>query len=243
MTAIRNLGALIVDELRVDFLRRAFQSIGPQKFLLDLGCGKKPFQNLYGAFAQRAVGIDVPHTLHGLQQIDVQAAGTALPFQAESFDVVLCTEVMEHIAEPKLLVQEIHRVLKQGGHLILTTPFLVPEHEAPYDFFRYTRYGLRHLLQQASFQVTSIEPFAEMFGVLLSFLVQMQLKFWTFAATATRIAALARLTNPFVFLLVFIPQKLYLVFVRHATRVKSVERAMQRLTYTCKGFGTIACKS
>lgn len=241
--SIRNLGAIIVDELRLDFLRSALRQIGERHSLLDLGCGQKPYRELYGAYIKKSFGLDMPTTQHGMQAIDVQGRGTELPFIDQTFDLVFCTEVMEHVAEPKRMLEEIYRVLKPGGHLILTTPFLVPVHEAPYDFYRYTPYGLQHLVKQASFCIVSQETFAEAFGVLISLLVQLQLKFWSALANLLHFPRLYSLPNPFIFFLVYLPQRVYLTLLKAGRRFKGVERAVRQLSYTAKGYGMLAVKT
>ena len=69
----------------------------------------------------------------------------ALPFGDEEFSCVLCTEVLEHTERPHVVAQELMRVLKPGGILILTTRFVYPIHDSPGDYFRFTKYGLRKL--------------------------------------------------------------------------------------------------
>ncbi|MCB9978512.1 MAG: class I SAM-dependent methyltransferase [Rhodospirillales bacterium] len=66
--------------------------------------------------------------------------------QAGSFDAVFMLEVLEHVKTPQAALDEIYRVLKPGGALFLSTPFIFPLHDEPYDFYRYTKYGLAHLL-------------------------------------------------------------------------------------------------
>ncbi len=75
----------------------------------------------------------------------------------ESFDLVLSTQVLGHVAEPLLVLREIHRVLKPGGRLWLSAPLSWEEHGQPADFYRYTQFGLRHLLTQAGFKVVELE--------------------------------------------------------------------------------------
>jgi len=60
----------------------------------------------------------------------------AIPFKDNVFDTVICTQVIEHVPRPWLVVHEIYRVLKEGGHLLLSTPFLYPYHLEPRDYFR-----------------------------------------------------------------------------------------------------------
>lgn len=78
--SVRNLGGIIVDELRLQFLRYALQRVEKLNALLDLGCGQKPYRELYGAYTQKSFSLDVPTTQHRMQAIDVQGHGTELPF-------------------------------------------------------------------------------------------------------------------------------------------------------------------
>jgi len=77
-------------------------------------------------------------------------------FADESVDVIFMVEVLEHVKTPQLALDEMHRVLKPGGRLFLSTPFILPIHDAPYDFYRYTQFGLAHLCR--GFQNVSIRP-------------------------------------------------------------------------------------
>jgi SAM-dependent methyltransferase len=79
---------------------------------------------------------------------------------------VLLTQVLEHIPEPATVLAELHRVLKPGGTLWLTAPLFYAEHEKPYDFFRYTQFGLRHLLGGAGFEVQEVEWMEGYLGTL-----------------------------------------------------------------------------
>ncbi|HRH24012.1 MAG TPA: class I SAM-dependent methyltransferase [Candidatus Paceibacterota bacterium] len=79
---------------------------------------------------------------------DVVGDAHNLPFPDASFDIVVCSEVFEHLTNPPKAAAEMHRVLVPGGMLILTTRFLFPVHDAPTDYFRYTPYGLRHIFRE-----------------------------------------------------------------------------------------------
>ncbi|MGE5500015.1 MAG: class I SAM-dependent methyltransferase [Syntrophothermus sp.] len=81
-----------------------------------------------------------------------------LPFKSRAFDSAVSFQVMEHLPEPLEFLKENFRVLKPGGYLLITTPFMWGEHEAPYDFYRYTRYGLKYLAEKAGYEVVSIIP-------------------------------------------------------------------------------------
>lgn len=105
--------------------------------LLDVGCERKP----YGVFLHPSVehvGIDV---FEG-PEVDMVYDGKHIPFPDNSFDAILCTQVMEHAEDAEQVRNEIARVLKPGGTLILTVPFTYNEHSAPYDFRRFSRYGV-----------------------------------------------------------------------------------------------------
>lgn len=79
---------------------------------------------------------------------DIVADVCAMPFESESWDAVILVEVLEHVKEPWKAVEEILRVLKTGGKLVLTSPFIYPIHELEHDYYRYTKHGLRFLLQK-----------------------------------------------------------------------------------------------
>lgn len=121
--------------------------------VLDVGCGGKPYASLFNV--DRYVGIEV---LPGGPAVDVLASGLNLPFASCVFDTVISTEVLEHVPEPSALFHEVHRVLRPGGHLILTTPQTWGLHHVPHDYYRFTPYGLRYLAEKNSLQVISIYP-------------------------------------------------------------------------------------
>jgi SAM-dependent methyltransferase len=121
--------------------------------LLDIGCGARPYDALFAHVACR-IGLDLPPN----PRADIYASGLALPFRANSFDTVLCNEVLEHVPEPSVLMAEIARVLRPGGILILTTPQTWGLHHVPHDFYRYTAYGLRYLAEKQALQVLEVAP-------------------------------------------------------------------------------------
>lgn len=120
--------------------------------MLDIGCGEKPYASLFASRVDRHVGLD----MHGAP--DVAASALDLPIRDESCDTVLCTEVLEHVAEPLQALREIHRVLREGGHALISVPQWWPLHEEPADFYRFTRYGLEHLIMRAGLRVVEMLP-------------------------------------------------------------------------------------
>ena len=122
--------------------------------LLDVGCGHSPYRRLFTK-VHRYIGLD---TLPIGRRMDVCGDALALPFRDEVFDTVLCNQVLEHVPEPGQLLREIGRVLKPAGALLLTAPQTWGLHHEPHDFYRYTKYGLRYLVEASGFRVIEIEP-------------------------------------------------------------------------------------
>lgn len=126
--------------------------------LLDVGCGHKPYQRLLLSSPSRAthyIGIDLPDNLYGSP--DLPWDGQKIPLGDASVDSVLLTEVLEHCPRPVEVLMEICRVLKPGGFLFLTVPFIWPIHTVPHDEYRYTPFALRRMLEQAGFPNSKIE--------------------------------------------------------------------------------------
>ncbi len=130
--------------------------------LLDIGCGGKPYRELFNR-VERYVGIDLPAP--GCKA-DAYADALRLPFADASFDTVLCNQVLEHVPEPARLMREAQRVLAPGGVLLLTTPQVWGLHHEPYDFFRYTRYGLKHLAEAQGLVVLAVTPTCGLWATL-----------------------------------------------------------------------------
>ena len=128
--------------------------------ILDVGCGAQPYRELVPegvnylgidtADANEQFGYEVPNTLY--------FAGTEWPIDSESFDNILCTETLEHLSDPKVLLLEANRVLKKGGQLIATVPFAARWHYIPHDYWRYTPSSLKMLLGSCGFD--SVEVYA-----------------------------------------------------------------------------------
>lgn len=135
--------------------------------LLDFGCGSKPYKNLLTVEEYVGIDFDNPGHDHTAEQIDVYYDGTGLPFPDGSFDSALATEVLEHVFEPDHVLRELHRVMKPGGKLLVTLPFVWHEHELPYDAARYTQGGLRHLLERNGFEVLVLEKRGTFWSALM----------------------------------------------------------------------------
>jgi len=124
------------ERVRLDAFITSFQT---SERVLDLGCGKSRytpyFPNRIGVDRARKIGVDVVgDALH-------------LPLKTASFSLIISTEMLEHVRDPQKAIDEMQRLLKPGGKVVLTTRFTYPIHEAPDDYYRFTRYGLSHLFR------------------------------------------------------------------------------------------------
>ena len=127
--------------------------------LADIGCGKFPYYGIYRDLAASIVGVDWPNSLHDNPHVDAYCdLNEAIDMPDGSIDTVLCTDVLEHIYRPERLWAEIARILRPGGKAIIGTPFYYWIHEAPHDYYRYTRFALERQALAAGLKVVSLEP-------------------------------------------------------------------------------------
>lgn len=135
-------------------LRDAMNEFSPRLSgrLLDVGCGSKPYRSLFTV--ECYIGLDIDSEISRQRGIaDKLYDGNSFPFPDGSFDSALCNQVLEHVFNPDEFLGEIARVLKPGGKLLLTVPFVWDEHEQPFDYARYSSFGLRALLEKQGFKV------------------------------------------------------------------------------------------
>jgi SAM-dependent methyltransferase len=122
---------------------------------LDIGCGKMPYRDFIIANSKvsRYVGLDIDVALEYDSSIkpDYTWNGINMPFGDNSFDSSMATEVLEHCPEPEVVLKEILRVLKPGGVLFFTVPFLWNLHEVPHDEYRYTPFSMKRHLENSGF--------------------------------------------------------------------------------------------
>lgn len=128
--------------------------------LLDLGCGKVPLYETYKEYVSDNVCIDWENSLHKNPFVDHQMdLNKEIPLPDRQFDTVLMTDVLEHISNPGRLMSEVTRLLKAGGKLIATVPFLYWIHEKPFDYYRYTEFQLRIFCEENKLEVDYLEPY------------------------------------------------------------------------------------
>lgn len=138
--------------------------------LIDIGCGTKPYREMFAEVIDEHVGVDHADSLHGTDNVDMIGTAYSIPAPNEAFDCALCTAVLEHLEEPNDALRECFRVLRPGGIAIYSAPFIWHIHEAPRDFYRYTKFGLEYLFRKAGFQILEIRAlsgFWVTFGQLL----------------------------------------------------------------------------
>lgn len=126
--------------------------------VLDIGCASRWAEQALPP-ACTYVGVDFPSTGADMYAArpTVFANAEQLPFGDETADTVLLSEVLEHVRNPQSALREVRRVLKPGGRTLITLPFLYPIHDAPYDFQRYTSFGLQREVAAAGMRVVRLE--------------------------------------------------------------------------------------
>lgn len=119
----------------------------------DVGCGTKPFSAFLSGVCLTHVGIDLDNGFYGNDAVDIIGVADALPVAAGTGDAVLSSQVIEHLPDTEMAMREAGRVLKPGGLLFISFPMTFPLHAAPWDFFRFTRYGFESLCARHGFEV------------------------------------------------------------------------------------------
>lgn len=145
--------------------------------VLDIGSGGSS----YDRFFPNRVSIDIDPR----RMPDIVGDAHALPFKDEEFGGIICTEVLEHLKDPRQAISEMKRVLKGGGELILTTRFVYPLHDAPHDYWRFTKYGLQELFKD--WEIVELVPEVETFSTIAVLLQRISFQ------TTLRLNALAKL--------------------------------------------------
>jgi SAM-dependent methyltransferase len=149
-----NPSYLLRSRLHTALSRRLSEAKG---VTIDVGCGSKPYRAIVNSNVYLGIEVQQSGHTHEHEHVDIYYDGSQLPIATESADLVLCCEVLEHTSNPKTLLQEILRILRPGGTLVLTVPFAWGEHEQPFDEQRWTWYGLRHLLADTGYSNCDIE--------------------------------------------------------------------------------------
>ncbi|MFA6400496.1 MAG: class I SAM-dependent methyltransferase [Salinivirgaceae bacterium] len=191
--------------------------------LLDLGCGKIPLFEVYKNSVKECICVDWENTTHKNIHIDMFVdLNKPLPFSENEFDTIILSDVLEHIMNPSLLWDEMSRILKPGGVLIMNVPFHYSIHEIPYDYFRYTRFALQNFAQNSNFEIIIIEELGGAIEVLTDFISKI-------------ICYIPKIGKLIAILL----QKLNWVFLKTTIGQKVLKRTSNTFTI---GYGLIARK-
>ncbi len=157
------------------FVRGAAADTQQQQSVIDVGAGELKYKPYFRHCRYVSNDLCVGDGDWNYQGIDIVSSAYEIPVEDGSFDRVLCIQVLEHLDSPDLAFSEFRRITKLGGRVYLSAPLLAGEHQQPYDFFRYTRYGLAALGERHGFRVLSIAPHGGIFVALETMLWAM---FW-----------------------------------------------------------------
>ena len=151
---------------------RSLASVLPPGPLLDIGCGSMPYRNIFKlASPYHGLEIDQKRNRENTR-VDFFYNGKILPFPNSTYSVIFSSQVLEHCFEPELLLSECSRVLKPDGMLVLTIPFMWPEHEQPWDSQRFTSFGLINRLEKSGFSIVSVNRVNPGISALLQLLIE-----------------------------------------------------------------------
>jgi len=127
--------------------------------LLDLGCGNVPLYIAYKELVSSNVCVDWENTWHKNAYLDFNCdLSKPLPFANGEFDTIILSDVLEHIAEPEQLWQEMARILAPGGKIIMNVPFYYWLHEQPNDYYRYTKFALNRFVKNSELSLVHLSP-------------------------------------------------------------------------------------
>lgn len=161
-------------DLQWTYIQNDLRAVAPRARgrLLDVGCGDKPYVSIFAPYVTEHIGVEHEATFattHGSMRDagpDVYYDGERLPFEDASFDTVLNVQVLEHTPSPQRLLDEMARVMKTDGVLILNAPFCFRLHEEPQDYFRYSPHGLRVMCEHAGLEIVEMRAQGSLWSVL-----------------------------------------------------------------------------
>jgi len=141
----------------LDFVRKAATSLDAGTRIADIGAGDSPYRELFEHCEY--VAVDWDQSIHSAaSDVDVVSSADHIALPTESVDAALLTQVLEHVPDPRAVLQDVHRILRADGRLYLTVPLIWELHELPHDYYRYTPSSLRLLLEDAGFADVNINP-------------------------------------------------------------------------------------
>jgi SAM-dependent methyltransferase len=237
---LKNFGAIIEDSIRADIFKTIFRQAGKAPVLLDLGCGARPYLDIYEPYFEKTIGADLADSPFEKYRVDIYCSATDITLENENCDVIFSSEVLHDISEPGKMLKEIYRVLKPGGKVVLSSPFMVPICDGIYDHFRYTKYGLQFLFSGQNFSNIKIVPVGNLFGVIIQLMIKPQLRIWNRLSKILHLKIINSLWNPFIFLFIFLPQATYLLFYHLSKKIKVLHKIGEMYSYSAIGYVSYA---
>lgn len=177
-------------ELIVTFLSESAKRYA-HGILVDIGCGQKPYEPVFAPYVSQHIGLDLCGSAQGTPNLDIIGSAYDTGLRDATCGIILCSEVLEHLEEPRVAIREMNRILKPRGCVILTVPFFWPVHEEPRDFYRYSEHGLRYLFEETGFQIVEIKPLS---GYIVTF-AQMSIYFFMQFQRGFLLRSLGRIFN------------------------------------------------
>jgi SAM-dependent methyltransferase len=159
------------------FVKRAASLVDAGKSLLDVGAGQLQYKEYFLNVAYKSQDSCVGDEGWDYSRVDIVSEIYDMPVADESFDYVLCTQVLEHLKYPHQAFAEMSRVIRPGGLLFVTCPLAWKEHQKPHDFFRYTRYALAMMAEENGFRVKEINKVGGKFITLSRLWIDLNLVF------------------------------------------------------------------
>ncbi len=152
-----------------EYMRTICKSVGPGALVLDAGAGGQPYEHLFrharyesceyeGTYEKVHADASKKHTFY----CDLET----IPVANDTYDAIVCNQVLEHVKRPHKVVQEFHRILKPDGQLFMTVPQCFGMHMAPYNYFNFISYGLTFLAEEAGFRKATVKPLGGIFWLL-----------------------------------------------------------------------------
>lgn len=153
-------------------LEQAKEQIPAGARVLDAGSGEGRYKDFFDHTNYIGLDLAVGDAAWDYTGLDTVGDLRELPFSNDSFDAAICVQTLEHVNDPFQVISEIGRVLKPGGRFYLSAPMAWHQHQKPHDFFRYTSFGFKHLLELSGMRITEIRPMGGYFW-FLSYNLQM----------------------------------------------------------------------
>ena len=146
-----------------EFLVEQRQKMVDQSYVLDAGAGEQPYKRIFDGLNYEST--DMPGGFYKMKH-DFECELHDIPKPNDHYDVVVLTQVLEHVPDPQATLSEIYRVLKPNGKLLISVPLNGPLHGEPWHFFQFTHYGLNQLALNTGFHITEIEKIGGTFWLI-----------------------------------------------------------------------------